>query len=89
MSALQKGKKKVEEVAAKAKDAITTNGHDTDGAKSNGTPANDESTETANHDHAEPGASEEPAKVAPSTQEADATVEVTQSPQAVGETAVH
>jgi hypothetical protein len=80
---LQKGKKKVEEVAAKAKDAVT-NGHSADDAKSNGTSVHDEATEGTSNDHAEPGASEEPTTgTAPI--EADEDVKASQTPQAVGE----
>lgn len=45
VSALQKGKKKVEEVAAKAKDAITSNGHDAEEHASDDTPADGEVAE--------------------------------------------
>lgn len=67
-SALQKGKKKVEEVAAKAKDAITSNGHDVEDHASNGTPADgkvlephkSESIETEPATAAEPTTAEAP-----------------------------
>ena len=86
MGVLLKGKKKVEEVAAKAKDAVT-NGHSADDAKSNGTSVHDEATEVAGSDHAEPGASEEPTTGTAPTEEADTTIKASQTPQAVGEAA--
>jgi hypothetical protein len=49
-SVLQKGKKKVEEVAAKAKEVVTSNGHTDEPAKTeeaNGTEAHQEVSETS------------------------------------------
>lgn len=74
---MQKGKKKVEEAAAKAKDAVTSNGHAEDDAKSNGTPANDDDA----HEHAQAGASDDTPH--------DAAAADTQPAQPAGETAVH
>jgi hypothetical protein len=48
VSALQKGKKKVEEVAAKAKDDLTSNGHHGEENAADGTSAHEESN--AAHD---------------------------------------
>jgi hypothetical protein len=85
VGALQKGKAKVEEVAAKAKDAITSNGHAEDDSKSNGTPVSDE----AANEYAQPGASEEPAQETAPAEVVDAPTTPTQSARPVGETAVH
>ncbi|KAH7406095.1 hypothetical protein DE146DRAFT_650742 [Phaeosphaeria sp. MPI-PUGE-AT-0046c] len=68
-SVIQKGKKKVEEVAAKAKDAITSNGHDAEDHASDGTPAVGEAAE---HRKSESTETEPPAAVEPTPAEAPA-----------------
>lgn len=74
MSALQKGKKKVEEAATKAKDAITANGHGTEHSKDEDTPTNEQATDGhTDHSDAEPGAAAEPANATASTPEADSS----------------
>jgi hypothetical protein len=88
VSALQKGKKKVEEVAAMAKDAVTSNGHAED-SKSNGTPAEEEATEAHDDEHAQPGASEGTSDAAAPVEGADASIAGAHAPQTAGETTVH
>jgi hypothetical protein len=80
---LQKGKKKVEEVAAKAKDAITTNGHGTEENKTNGSSANDEAAETHHSElaEAETAAPQETTDAATSVQDAEASTAEVQTPQ--------
>lgn len=69
-------------MAAKAKDAVTSNGHAEDKSKSNGTQADDE----AASEHAQAGAPEEPAQEAATAKVVDAP---TMDAQPAGETAVH
>jgi hypothetical protein len=68
---LEKGKKKIEEVAAKAKDAITTNGHGAEESKTNGSSDNGESAGA--HDlepsEGEPSVSQDSHDAAPTTPE--------------------
>lgn len=79
MSALQKGKKKVEEIAAKAKDAVT-NGH---GEEHTDTPAED-----AQAVDVDTGAQEESAQAATPVQEPDSSVAELQTPHFAGEATV-
>ena len=89
-SALHKGKKKVEEVASKAKAAVT-NGHDeeehqdshlADDTVAGASNPADHVVEPATAD----GASEEPIKAATPTQEADSSAAELQTPHFQGET---
>jgi hypothetical protein len=88
VSALQKGKKKIEEVAAKAKDAVTTNGHSTEESNSNGVSANKETADANDSAHTQAGAvtSDEPMKASTPVQEPDSSVAEIQTPQFSGET---
>ncbi|KAH8723960.1 hypothetical protein GQ44DRAFT_619257 [Phaeosphaeriaceae sp. PMI808] len=93
VAALQKGKKKVEEVTAKAKGALSTNGDDASEHKSNGASAHDEASEAhENHTEAETIVPGEPAKDVAPVQEADVPADVpaagNPTPQ-VAEEAVH
>jgi hypothetical protein len=77
---LQKGKKKVEEMASKAKDAVT-NGHDDGEHKAedeaaNGTQSADQATEGASADET----SHEPTKAATPVQDVDSSVAELQTP---------
>lgn len=75
-SALQKGKKKVEEVAAKAKDAVTSNGHDAEDHASNGTPADGKAAEPLKSEaiETEPATAAEPTTAEGSTHETEPAV---------------
>ncbi|KAH7079152.1 hypothetical protein BKA63DRAFT_259584 [Paraphoma chrysanthemicola] len=88
VSALQKGKKKIEEVAAKAKDAVTTNGHSTEEPKAGDVPAKEDTLDTNDSAHTEAGAvaSDEPTEAATPIQEPDSSVAEIQTPQFSGET---
>jgi hypothetical protein len=77
-SVLQKGKKKVEEVAAKAKEAVTTNGQSAE----SGTVTEDEAAKASDAAHTEAGA-EAPEEL---HQEADSSVAELQTPHLAGET---
>jgi hypothetical protein len=89
VSAIQKGKKKIEEVAAKAKDAVTSNGHEgEDDAPAAGTTANSEGPEAHKSDSVEVGPSasqEQPEANAP--HEAESTIAEPQTAQLVDDTA--
>lgn len=71
---LQKGKKKVEEVASKAKDAVTNGHHD------------DDDHHDAADDNVPNEASTEPIKAATPVQEADSSTAELQTPHFEGET---
>lgn len=89
-SVLHKGKKKAEEVASKAKAAVT-NGHD-DEQKENSHPADDNAAKTSSTTEqvVEPatasGASETPVRAAAPIQEADSSAAELQTPHFQGET---
>ena len=89
-SALHKGKKKVEEVASKAKAAVT-NGHD-DEQKENSHPADDNAAKASSPTDqvTEPatanGASETPVKAGTPMQDADSSAAELQTPHFQGET---
>lgn len=74
VSALQKGKKKVEEVAAKAKDAVTTNGHHDEETNGNDAHADDDASKAsdAHATDADAGAQEDTMKTAAPVQEPEA-----------------
>ena len=80
VGAIQKGKKKVEEVAAKAKDAITSNGHDAENTSANGDAAGDEAAEVSKTELTadDPAAQEQVAADTPAL-DADASVVELQS----------
>jgi hypothetical protein len=90
VSALQKGKKKVEEVAAKAKDAVTSNGHHSEENAADGTTAHEESNDAHKQEAAEtePAATEEQASADTSAMEAEASTPEVSGTQATEE-AVH
>lgn len=87
-SILQKGKKKVEEVATKAKDAVTSNGHADEHAKTEPTDGTSAHTENAVEPVAEslpepaadPVDQAEPVKAETSVPEADSSVVEVQTP---------
>jgi hypothetical protein len=79
---LEKGKKKIEEVAAKAKDAVTTNGHAAEESKTDGEGAQVQSSEPV---ETEPSASRESHKAATTAQEADSSVTDSYTPQLTNE----
>ncbi|KAF2032305.1 hypothetical protein EK21DRAFT_99170 [Setomelanomma holmii] len=87
VSALQKGKKKIEEVASKAKEAVTTNGHSTEAHGDKGS-TNKDVPEADDSGHTEAGAvaPEEPSKTQDPVQEHDTSVAEIQTPQFSGET---
>jgi hypothetical protein len=89
VSALQKGKKIVEEVAAKAKDAVTSNGHHAEGNAADGA-AHDESNDThkAEASEVEHAATEDQASADTSAIEAEAPAPEASTAQATEE-AVH
>jgi hypothetical protein len=89
VGAIQKGKKKIEEVAAKAKDAVTSNSHEgEDDAAAVGTTANSESPEAHKSDSVDvgPGASQEQSE-ANASHEAESTIVEPQAAQLADETA--
>lgn len=96
VSALQKGKKKVEEVAAKAKDAVTSNGHDHDDhddhddTATDGTAANEQSNDAHKPEASgtEPAAIQEQATADTSIHESEASAVEVPTAQVTGE-AVH
>jgi hypothetical protein len=82
VSAIQKGKKKVEEVAAKAKDSITSNGHHDEEAAADGTVASEDAD---NSQKVEP--SDQTAEVQESAT-ADAPTQDAETPAAEPQTAL-
>jgi hypothetical protein len=88
VSAIQKGKKKIEEVAAKAKDAVTSNGHDAEEATANGNTASDDGPEAHKSDSAEvePVASQEQVEGNTPAHEADSAIAEPQTTQLTDET---
>jgi len=80
VSAIQKGKKKIDEVAAKAKDAVTSNGHHDEEAAANGTAA----SEDADHSHK----SEDQAAEVQKPATADAPTQDAETPAAEPQTAL-
>jgi hypothetical protein len=75
VSAIQKGKKKVEEVAAKAKDALTTNGDHAEESTANDSSTHEEAAESHEPESTkvESVAPQEQVEVAPSAHEANAS----------------
>jgi hypothetical protein len=75
VSAIQKGKKKVEEVAAKAKEALTTNGDHAEESTANDNSTHEEAAESHESEptKVEPVAPQEQVDAAPPAHEADAS----------------
>lgn len=96
-SILQKGKKKVEEVASKAKDAVTSNGHAEESTKTEpvvGVPANSEvseepvagqTAESGTDSAAQNAEQSEPARAETPAAEGEASAVELQTPHLEGE----
>jgi hypothetical protein len=87
-STIQKGKKKVEEVVAKAKDAVTTNGHNAEESSANDSSTHDETVEAHEPEptKVESVAPQEQTDVTSSAHEADSSAVEGQTTQAADET---
>ena len=90
-SILQKGKKKVEEVATKAKEAVTTNGHANEPAKAEAAnealeePATEKATESVPEPVAEKADQAEPVKAETPVPEGESSAMELQAPNFQGE----
>jgi hypothetical protein len=87
VSVIQKGKKKVEEVAAKAKDAVTSNGHHSEGSTVDDSAVGEEhnGAHKAELPESEPVINKEQANVNASVSDADSTATGPQTAQATNE----
>jgi hypothetical protein len=88
VSALQKGKKKVEEVVSKAKDAVTSNGHSAEESAANDNSTHDEAVDAHESEPTkiEAVAPREQAGVASPAHEVDSSVVEGQTAQVADET---